>query len=128
MELQNCSKLACVSILMSSLICLYNCLMRILTAGSLLSLCLSLIGATVSSEIGLPSERSLLYFGVALLTPMLITVTIKSVYLSMSLVDLTAEKSAEPRAASRVDWNTSLSFWSDLYLVWLLDEFLHGGA
>ena len=52
----------------------------------------------------------------ALLTPKLITVTIKSVYLSMSPADLTAEKSAEPRAASSDDWNTSLLVWSNLYL------------
>ena len=48
----------------------------------------------------------------------------------MSLVDLTAEKSLElePSATSSVNWNTSLLVWSNLYLVWLLDEFLRGGA
>ena len=53
-----------------------------------------------------------------------LTVTIKSAYLSRSLVDVSPEKSLEPSAASSVDSNTSLSVWSNLYLVWLLYEFL----
>ena len=36
-------------------------------------------------------------------------VTIKSAHLSSSLVDISSEKPAEPKAASSVDWNTSLS-------------------
>ena len=66
------------------------------------------------------SERSLLDFGKALSTAVLLVVTIKSAFLSMSIVDLSPEKSAEPRAASSVDSNTSLSVWSN--------EFLSGGA
>ena len=77
---------------------------------------------------GLLSERSLLDFGMALSTAVLIAVTIKSAYLSRSLVDVSPEKSAEPKAASSVGSNTSLSVWSNLYLVWLIDEFLCGGA
>ena len=34
----------------------------------------------------------------------------------------------EPSDASSVDSNTSLSVWSNLHLVWLIDEFLCGGA
>ena len=41
----------------------------------------------VSSEIGLLSDRMLLAFGIALSTTVLIAVTIKSAYLSRSLVD-----------------------------------------
>ena len=55
------------------------------------------------------SERSLLDFGMALLTAVLIAVTIKSAYLSRSLVDVSPEKSPTPEAASSVDPNTSLS-------------------
>ena len=54
---------------------------------------------------GLLSERSLLDFRMALST----AVTIKSGYLSRSLVDVSPEKSAEPKAASSVDSNTFLS-------------------
>ena len=68
-----------------------------------------MISATVSSEMGLLSERSLLDFGMALSTAVLTSVTIKSAYLSGSLVDLSLEKSSEPKAASSVDSNTSLS-------------------
>ena len=50
------------------------------------------------------------------------------VSIPVSLVDLSPENSAEPRAASSVDLNTSLPVWSNLYLVWLMDEFLRGGA
>ena len=64
----------------------------------------------------------------ALSTAVLIAVTIKSAYLSISLVDVSPVKSAEPSAASSVDSNTSLSAWSKLYLVWVTDEFLCGGA
>ena len=49
---------------------------------------------------GLLSDRSLLDFGMALSTAVLIAVTIKSAYLSRSLVDVSQEKSAEPKAAS----------------------------
>ena len=77
---------------------------------------------------GLLSGRKLLDFGMALSTAVLIAVTIKSVYLSRSFVDVSPVKSAEPSAASRVDSNTSQSVWSNLYLVWLIDEFLYGGA
>ena len=58
---------------------------------------------------GLLSDRSLLDFGMALSTAVLIAVTIKSAYLSRSLVDVSPEKSAEPKAASSVHSNTSLS-------------------
>ena len=70
----------------------------------------------------------LLDFGVALSTAVLIADTIKSAYLSRSLLDVSSEKSPEPSTASSVDSNTSLSVWSNLYLVWLIDEFLCGGA
>ena len=73
---------------------------------------------------GLLSDRTLLAFRMALSTALLIADTIKSVYLSKSLVDLSPEKSLEPSAASSVDSNTSLSVWSNLYLMWLADEFL----
>ena len=45
----------------------------------------------------------------ALSTAMLIADAIKSAQLSRSLVDVSAEKSAEPSAGSSVDSNTSLS-------------------
>ena len=61
----------------------------------------------------------------SLSTAVLIAVTIKSAYLSRSLVDRCPEKSAEPSASSSVDSNTSRSVWSNLYLnVWLVNEFL----
>ena len=82
----------------------------------------------VSSEIGLLSDRTLLDFGIALLTAVLIAVTIKSAYLSRSLVDRCPEKSAEPSASSSVDSNTSRSVWSNLYLVWLVNVFLCWGG
>ena len=82
----------------------------------------SLITAIVSSEMGLLSDRTLLDFGMALSTAVLIADRIKSAYLSRSLVDVTLEKSAEPGAASSFDSNTSLSVWSNLYLEWLIDE------
>ena len=77
---------------------------------------------------GLLSDRTLLDFGMALSTAVLIADTIKSAYLSRSLVDVSPEKSSEPSAASNFDLNTSLSVRSNLYLVWLVDEFLCGGA
>ena len=80
----------------------------------------------VSSEIGLLSDRTLLAFGIALSTAVLIAVTIKSAFLSKSLVDRSPEKSAEPSASSSVDSNTSKSVWSNLYLVWLVNVFLCG--
>ena len=43
-------------------------------------------------------------------------------------MDVSPEKSAEPNAGSSVDSNTSLSVRSNLYLVWLIDEYLCGGA
>ena len=55
------------------------------------------------------SERSLLHFVMALSTPVLIAVGIKSAYLSRSLMDLSPEKSAEAKAALSVDLDTSLS-------------------
>ena len=78
----------------------------------------------VSSEIGLLSDRTLLAFGIALSTAVLIAVTIKLAYLSRSLIDNSPEKSAEPSASSSVDSNTSHSGWSNLYLVCLVDVFL----
>ena len=60
----------------------------------------------------------------ALSTAVLIAVTIKSAYLSRSLVDNSPEKSVEPTASSSVDLNTSRSIWSNLYLVWLVNVFL----
>ena len=59
----------------------------------------------------------------ALSTAVLIADTMKSAYLSRSLVDVSPETSAEPSAASSVDSNTSQSVWSNLYLVWLINEF-----
>ena len=38
------------------------------------------------------------------------------------------EKSADPSASSSVDSNTSQSVRSNLYLMWLVDEFLCGGV
>ena len=67
-----------------------------------LSLRLFLISTIVSSE------RSLLDFGIALSTAGLTAVTMKSAYLSRSLVDVSPEKSSEPEAALGVDSNTSL--------------------
>ena len=83
--------------------------MRVFIAGSffreycILSLRFSLISAEVSSEIGLLSGRTLLDFGMALSTAVLTAVTIKSAYLSKSLVDRSPEKSAGPSASSSVD-------------------------
>ena len=47
--------------------------------------------------------------------------------LSKSLVDRCPEKSADPSTSSSVDSNTR-SVWSNLYLVWLVNEFLCGGV
>ena len=93
----------------------------------LLSLRFSLISAKVALEIGLLSGRTLLDFGMALSTAVLIAVTIKSAYLSKSLMGRCPEKSEDLCASSSVDSNTSRSVWSNLYLVWLVDEFLCGG-
>ena len=82
----------------------------------------------VSSEIGLLSNCTLLAFGIALSTAVLIAVTIKSANLSGSLVDNSPEKSADPSASWSVDSNTSRSVWSNLYLVWLVNVFLCGGG
>ena len=60
----------------------------------------------------------------ALLTAVLIAVTIESAYLSRSLVDRCPEKSADPSASSSVDSNTSRSVWLNLYLMWLVNVFL----
>ena len=131
-ELQIFSQLACVSTLSLSLTCFYNWLMCVVAAGSLfwecclLSLSFSLISAIVSLEMGLFSDHSLLDFGMALSTAVLIAVTTKSAYLSWSLVEVSPEKSTEYEAAWSVDLNTSLLVWSNLYLVWLIDEFLSG--
>ena len=62
-------------------------------------------------------------FGMALSTAVLIAVTIKSAYLSKSLVDRSPEKFAEPSVSSSVDSNTSRSVWSNLYLLGLVDVF-----
>ena len=66
----------------------------------------------------------LLDVGMALSTAVLIAVTIKSAYLSISCVDLSSGMSPELSAASRVDSNTSLSVWSNLYLMGLVCVFL----
>ena len=84
------------------------------------------MSARVSSEMGLLSDRTLLDFGMALSTAVLIADTIKSAYLSRSLVDVSPEKPSEPSAASSVDSDAYLSVWSNL--AWLVDEFLCGGA
>ena len=68
----------------------------------------TLISTNVSSVIGLLSVRMLLDFRMALSTAVLIADTIKSAYLSRSLVDTSSEKSSEPSAAPSVDSNTSL--------------------
>ena len=78
-------------------------------------------------EIGLLSGCTLLDFGMALSTAVLIAFTIKSAYLPKSPMDRCPEKSADPRASSSVDSNTSWSIWSNLYLMWLVDDFLCGG-
>ena len=62
----------------------------------------------------------------ALSTAVCSAVTIKSAYLSRSLVDKCPEKSSEPSASSSTDSNTSLSVWSYLYLVGLVNVFLCG--
>ena len=82
----------------------------------------------VRVKAGLPVSNSDGHFGMALSTAVLIAVTIKSAYLSESLVDRCPEKSADPSASSSVDSNTSRSVWSNLYLMWLVDEFLCGGG
>ena len=129
-ESQNFSQRTSDSTLRSSLTCFCNWLMRVFTAGSffleycLLSLRFSLISSKVSSEIELLSVRTLLDLGMALSTAVLIAVTIKSAYLSRSLVDRCPGKSAEPSASSSVDSNTSRSVWLNLYLVWLVNVFL----
>ena len=48
----------------------------------------------------------LLNFEMALSTTVLIADTVKSAYLSRSLVDVSPEKSSEPSEASSVDSNT----------------------
>ena len=79
-------------------------------------------------EIGLLSGRTLLDVGMALSTAVCIAVMIKSAYLSRSRVDRCPGKSADPRASSSVDSNTSWSVWSKVYLVWLVNVFLCGGV
>ena len=64
----------------------------------------------------------------ALSTAVVIAGTIKSAYLSRSLVDRCPEKSAEPSASLSVDSNTSWSVWSNLYLEWLVNVFLCWGG
>ena len=88
----------------------------------------TIINANVSSEIGLLSVRMLVDFEIALSTAVLIADMIKSAYLSGSLLDASPDRSSEPSASSRVDSNASMSIWSNLSLVWLLCEFLCGGA
>ena len=82
----------------------------------------------VSSEIGLLSDRTVLTFGKALSTAVLIVVTIKSAHLSGSPVDNSPEKSADLSASLSVDSNTFQSVWSNLYLVWSVNVFLCGGV
>ena len=60
---------------------------------------------------GLLSDRTLLDFEMALSNAVLIAITIKSAYLSGSLMDVNQVKSTEPSTASSVDWNASLSAW-----------------
>ena len=55
----------------------------------------------------------------ALPAAVLIVVTIKSAYLSISCVDLSSGTSPKLTAASRVDSNTSPSVWS-IYILWSL--------
>ena len=62
----------------------------------------------------------------ALSTAVCSAVTIKSAYLSKSLVDKCPEKSSEPSTSSSIDSNTSQSVWSNLYLMWLVKVFLCG--
>ena len=50
----------------------------------------------------------------------LIAVMIKSAYLSISWVDLSSGTSPELSATSRIDSNTSLSVWLNLYLMELV--------
>ena len=64
----------------------------------------------------------------ALSTAVCTAVTIKSAYLSRSLVDKCPEKSADPSASLSVDSNTSRSVWSNLYLVRLVNVFLCWGG
>ena len=63
------------------------------------------------------SDCSMLELGMALSTAVLIAVMIGSAHFSRSLVHVSPEKFAEPKAASSVNSNTPLSVWSNLYLV-----------
>ena len=112
MSLQNFFQLACDSILRLSIISFCSWLMRLFTKGSCaweyfrLSQRFSLISSSVSSETGWLSGRPLLDVGMALFNAVLIAVTIKSAYLSISCVDLRSAVSPELSATSRVDLNT----------------------
>ena len=134
MSLRNFSQLACDSILKLSLISFCNWLIRVFTKGSCaweycrLSLRFFLISASDSSETGWLSGRPLIDVGMALSTAVLIAVTIKSAYLSISWVDLSSGTSPELSATSRVDSNTSLSVWLNLCLMGLVYMFLWGWA
>ena len=54
--------------------------------------------------------------------------TIKSAYLSISWADLSSGTSTELSGTPRVDSNTSLSVWSNFYLLGLVCVFLCDGA
>ena len=56
-------------------------------------------------------------FRIALSTAVLIAVTIKSAYLSRSLVDRCPKKSAEPSASSSVDLNTFSTLTFDFFYI-----------
>ena len=62
--------------------------------------------------------------GMALSTALLIAVTKKAAYLSISCVDLSSRTSPKLSAASRADSNASLSVWLNFYQVGLVCEFL----
>ena len=134
MSLQNFSQLACDSILRLFSVSFCDWLMRVFTKGSCvweycrLSLRFSLISPIDSSETGWLSGRPFFDVGMALSTAVLIAVTIKSVYLSISCADLSSGTSLKLSAASRVDSNTSLSVWSNVYLMGLVCMFLWGWA
>ena len=69
------------------------------------SLRFSLISTNFSLEMGLLSDRTLLDFGMALSTAVLIADTIKSAYLSKSLVDVVQKSPrnlAQPRVLIRI--------------------------
>ena len=92
------------------------------------SLHFSLISASDSSETGWLSGHPLLDVWMASPTAVLIAVTIKSAYLSISCVDVSSGTSPKLSAASSVYSNTSQSVWSNSYLMGLVCMFLWGWA